>query len=93
MVEEKKDDNVVFIFDEARVKKPGDEIAVECSECKSQSAVVLHAAQQPFYEEADEPVDVVHYLLIRCNGKRCEKLGLVEQMERESFRRVFPAQR
>jgi len=45
------------------VKKHGDEIAVECPECKSKSAVVLHAAQQPYYEGADEPVDVVHYLL------------------------------
>jgi len=47
MVEEKKD-NVVVIFDDARVKKPGDEILVECPECKSKNAVVLHAAQQPF---------------------------------------------
>jgi len=90
MDDKEKKDNVAFIFDGPSIKKPGAEIVVDCPACKSPIAVVLYATQQPFYEDADDPVDVADYLVIRCKGNRCELVGIVEQKERNRFDRIFP---
>jgi hypothetical protein len=84
-------DNVVFIFDDPKVKKRGALITVACPDCSCDQAVVLHSAQQPFFEDCDEPSDVISVLLIQCKGERCYLLGLVEQVGSDSFSRLYPA--
>lgn len=90
MDEKEEHHNVVSIFDEPGVKKAGSQITVQCTECDSTLATVLYVAQQPFYEGTDTPTDVAYYLIVRCQGKRCETIGIVEQRGRQDFERVFP---
>jgi len=90
MDDKEKKDNVAFIFDDPNTKKPGTEIQVDCPDCPSKLAMVLYATQQPFYEDADDPVDVANFLFIRCKGNRCDLIGIVEQKDRNRFERIFP---
>ena len=95
MDDKHKNDNVAYIFDDPHIKKANSVISVDCPDCPSKTALVLHAAQQPYYDdpetESDDPDDVINVLFIQCNGKRCDLLGLVEQTGRDSFSRIFPA--
>jgi len=95
MDDKHKNDNVAFIFDDPHIKKAHSVISVDCPDCPSKTAFVLHAAQQPYYDDpdtdSDAPDDVINVLFIQCQGKRCDLLGLVEQTGRDSFSRIYPA--
>jgi hypothetical protein len=91
MDKQEEPDNVVFIFDDSRVKRAGAVINVSCPSCSGTQALVLHSAQQPFFEDANEPIDVIYVLFIQCKSERCYLLGLVEQNGRDEFGRIYPA--